>query len=923
MGEAKLTGRDDVVAAAKNGLSARRPVVLVGPSGIGKTAVLDAVARQLATSGQRVLRIAPTQAEHRIGFSALIGLLDQVDDDVLDRLPAPQRGALEIVMRRRSPPEDSAIDHLAVRLATLATLRAFTSPDQPVLFVIDDMQWVDAASAEVFAFVVRKREPHVGLLGAERSGGPDWSPTYLAFLRSADTVAVGPLNRRALRELLQQRFGSDFQAETIARVHRCSAGNPRYALELGAALRRLGRPLAPGEPLPIPRDLRREMKPRLAALTNPQRAVLLTAAATEHPSRQLLQQVHADRACDVVAILDKATADDLVKVEPAGEVVFTHPLLAATLYAQANAVTLRRVHAMLAEAMADPVGRARHAALASPRADADVAATLMAASTQARERGMPETAAELARLAAERTPASASDLIADRLLVAARHALDAGNRGHAEWLASTVLAAEAGRDHRVHAHLLLIDAAGQRVAHVGGLIEQALAAAEGSPWLEAPVWLCSAGQALSGGRQEDAVAGAERAAELAREAGDHQTETRALCVQAVAEISTANPRARKTVARALRDDTGAQEYWGPRLLAARLALIDDDLDTARAELVGLVQAAEDRGEISDLVGMLEPLVEAELRAGLGQQALERASKVLDIAETAGLDLAPALATAALAQACAGSTRLAREYAERGAEYARCDDDLPYVAKNLLATGVAAVVDADWEAAVAALSTARDTTLRLGITEPAMLRWQGDLAESLIGAGKLDEAIGLVRQCRPRADELGRRSVSAGLMRADALCQAEVGDPEEAARQLESPACQAVEFPIERGRNLLSLGMVRWRQRRRAAAREALSRAREVFEAAGSLPWAARAESVLTRVDTTQSVEESPAGLTTGERRVARLAADGATNREIASQLYVSVKTVEAHLSRVYAKLQVRSKAELARLHLESSDIARS
>jgi DNA-binding CsgD family transcriptional regulator len=309
--------------------------------------------------------------------------------------------------------------------------------------------------------------------------------------------------------------------------------------------------------------------------------------------------------------------------------------------------------------------------------------------------------------------------------------------------------------------------------------------------------------------------------------------------------------------------------------------------------------------------VLRSLAEVAVRTGRCRQALDFAARAAVVAEEAGLSPGPSWYTMAMVELAAGSLTKAAAYAERGVRASEQEHDGVYLRRNLHAVGVARLRSGDPRRGVAALLRLRDLEERYGATDPTVLRWHGDLAAALTAVGEHQAAAGTVATARRRAEELGRSAgVLAGLDRAAALVLAERGDPGAAARLARSAARRLgdLDQPIEQGHTLLVLGQAERRRRCFAAARTAIAEALDIFVRVGAKPWLEQAATVLSRVE---GVSDQDSVLTAAEARIAALVRQGASNREIATQIFVSVKTVEATLTRIYRKLGVRSRTQLS------------
>lgn len=899
-------GRDDLLAHAWRQLRGPGSVVLTGPVGVGKSTVVEALAQRAEQAGHRLLRCAPAPADQHLPYLALIDLLSQVaeDSECWRALADPWRRALAAVRRGGGTGVDRS-RQLAIRLATLQLLRLLARSG-PVLLVIDGLQWVDQPSAEVLEFVARRCHGlPVRAVGAERVGCDPASVAHGLALcpPPVQELGVPPLPAPELARLLREA-GVELAAGLMLRVHAASGGNPWFALEIARTLRRLPHPPPAGEPLPVPDRLRALVNDRLTGLSRPVRQALLLVAAASRPSLALLRRAGRERAA---AELASARASGILTADRAGIIRFTHPLLAAAVYAGASAAQRRRVHARLSTAVDDPVERVRHRGLAARGPDESIAASLMRAASVARRRGAPGLAAELALLAADRTPTPARAV--NRRLRAAADALAAGRGDQARQAAESVLAVATGRRARVQAQLVILDAAGQALAHADQLITGALAAAGGDPGLQAQIRIRVVGKALLEGQLSRAHAEARHCCELADRAADRGTLLRALCLQATAELAMGLPGATGTLRRAQSIAPAGRAsplYQGPAHLLARSHLIQDRFEAARTQLLPLVARAEAWGQAEDLVGLLCNLAELELRAGRCAAALAAARRALALVRDADLSAGPCLSMVALAEATGGDPARARMLAEGGVRRSEADGDRFFLPRNLHALGYAALVEGDAATAAQALRRVAAIEATMGEVDPALFRWHADLAEALVANRELAAAAEVVGRARQAARRRGRRSVLAALARAEALCALADRRPEVAVGQLQAAAADLVLLPVEHGRTLYALGVAERRRRRHGAARAAFQAALAIFDRVGAHPWARRIRAELTHTEPVAG-----AGLSTIEHRIAQLVRAGASNQQVAAALSVSVKTVESYLTRIYRKLRVRSRAELA------------
>lgn len=851
-----LLGRDDLLATVRAGL-ARGPVLLHGPVGIGKSAVLRAVVPEGGQDGP-VLRSSPARDDRRIPYLVLADLFADVRID----LPEPQREALDRALRRRAGEPDP----LALRQAVLTAFRRVA----PVV-AVDNGQWVDEASAEVLAFAAARAKPR--MVVASREPVPGWC---------GETIEVPPLSAEATAELMARHGRVDV---------RLTGGNPLYAIELSRS---------PGG---IPARLRQVVAELLDAQPAGTRATLLVAALVERPGLGLL--VHYGRERAAAELRDCP----LVRVDPDGEVCFRQPLVAAAIPVVEPPDEVRAVHARLAALTPDPVERARHRAHTVTGFDEPTAVMLLRAANTARRQGQLERAAELGRLAAERTPPSAPARAAGRRLRAAGDAVGAGRTELATSLARAVLRAPGvPRSQRVRAQLVMVDAVGYARTAADGVVGEALTHAKGHAALEGPAEYRFAVHSAVGGDLREAARHMADAVLLARAAKDLRTEVTSLCSLALCQAALGDTTATGTLdlARGIAPERLALAHEGTLWAAARLDLFADRLRSASESLEVLLGHADDRGVVADVVGMTWAAVEVWVAMGRCGSALRRAGESLRLAETLGVDLAPACYGAALAEAYGGDPAVADALARRGASRAEADGDQSFLVRNLHAQGVAALSAGDPEAALGPLRRAVGLEAGMGVVDPAVFAVRPDLAEPLIAVGRLEEAARVIGGARASAVRLGRRGVLASLDRADGLLQLALKDHAKAERSLRSAveAHRELRQPLQLGRSLLALGVAERRRKRRGAARALLEQARQVFTDSGAPRWAGRAAVLL---------GDTPDGTTlTGfEARIARQVAEGASNPEVAGRLDISVKTVEGALTRIYRKLDVHNRTQLA------------
>ncbi|MFD5590900.1 AAA family ATPase [Streptomyces griseorubiginosus] len=926
-----LTGRRELLDLARTA----QGVLLHGPEGIGRSTLLAALT---ADAPGTVLRCAPAEEDSPLPYAGLVDLFARVPGHCLESLAPGPRTALEAALLRGATPADDR-DRLALRVAVLDTLRALASTG-PVLLVVDDVQWLDEPTADLLAFAVRRLDGlGIRVLAAERVPEGE-QPTHLRCC-PPDTLElpVPPLTNEEVAHLLRTDLGTGLPSATVRAVQELAAGNPWYARELGRAAHKAhGLPgsagagagagagtgshsyITPATPTTgpygtdVPPRLRAHLLRRVRLLPDPARFALLVASAAARPGLTVLRAAGLSDPADDLAAAERL---GVAAVDADGAVRFRHPLLRAAVYADAPGSDRRRAHALLAEAVTEPVERARHLAHARPYEDEATARTLMAAADTARREGAPDTGFELAALAVRRTPGDRPADRADRLLAAAEYGCDAGRIEEAGEAAGAVLTESDSAHRRVRARLILLRNAGQALEGAGDLIEEGLQDALGDPESEARLHHWAAVRGLLCGELEEA----DRHARQAAEAGDTETRVAALATLARVRSLAGEPLAADAAleaALALSGGTeGGPESWRLIRMRAILALDSDRVPEAHEQLTRLLAAVGELAGVEDVLATLVALTRVQVRAGHCREALLTADRCARPLAEAGVPAAPALYAAALAATVGGTAEGARHLAGQAVRASEADGDRLFLLRALAVLGQAELLGGDPRgaaAAVEALQRVRELGAAMSAADPPLLHWYADLAEALVVLGETDEAGAVVREARARVSAATPGSVLAALERAEGLREAGLGRAKEGAARLRAAVerLRRLPLPVELVRTLIALGAVERRSRRRSSARGVLVEALETATRIGAAPLACRAREELARVDTGERAGETGGPeLTPTEARIAALVGGGATNREVAAELFISVKTVEGALSRVYRKIGVRSRTALA------------
>ena len=888
-------------------------VLLSGDAGIGKTTLWVEALRSARARAYTVLPCSPGELETKLAYSALADLLEDVGGDVLDELPEPQRLAIEHALLRAER-ADTSNQH-AVSLAFLAAIRALARRNSLVL-AIDDLQWLDASSARVLQFAFRRlTDEPIGVVVALRSGQPGQAPPLLRSL-PVDEVLLGPLASDSLDRLLRYRLGTAFLRPTLAELERAAGGNPFFALELAAALLRRGEPLRPGDPLPVSDDLRELLADRIALLPERVRDALLVVAAVSNPSPSLV-----DAALDATETRDRlAEAIEAgVLALDRGRLRFEHPLVGSVVYADASAARRQDVHRRLAAAVIDPEERARHLALATTMPDEKVATVLDGAAERADGRGAPDAAAAFYEDALRLTAPDDTDAVVRRTLAAADHHLTVGETERARELLHGLargLPPDPTRA-RVLRHLARAEAHGEGWLEASELLHRARFEAGGDRGLAALIERDLGMVRMQHGELARSRSHFQTALDLARNVGDALliAETRIDLATVEFQMGVGNPEEARDVLGPLRTETSAHipTFLHHRLYFVTWSKYSDDFAAARAAVVALIAELRERNEEGLLAPALFQAGELECWAGNLDLAARYALEVHEVAERAAQPIMQTrqLYLDALVDAYRGRADAARDAATTGLALADESGDLRLMARQHATLGFLELSLGDAAAAHKQLARARTIALRAGYGEPGMLRFAADAVEALIALGDLDSAREQLRELEEQGRRLDRGWAIAAAGRCRGLLAAASGDLDSAVAALvaASDVQERLETPVELGRTLLGLGIVHRRAKRKRAAREALDRALTIFEHVGAPLWVDRTRSELARIG---GRAPTPDGLTPTEQQVARLVAAGHTNREVAETLFISAKTVEKHLTRIYEKVGVHSRRELAR-----------
>ena len=890
--------------------------VLEGEAGIGKTVLWGMGRGSAHAAGYRVLSCSPAETEAALSYSSLADLLAPIEPQVMAALAAPQRDALEVALLRAGS-SGAVAGQRAIAMATLSVLAELAAVS-PVVIAIDDAQWLDSSSARVLEFAARRLEGRpVGFLLSQRIGNaiPLGLDRALAEGR-LELIRVGPLSAGALHQLIKARLGATFSRAELLRIHRAAGGNPFFALELASSLLRTGRSAA-GEAFPVPEDVRELVTGRVRALPAATQETLLYAAAMPTPTVGALARAAGASSAQTLTRLEEAQTAGVIVVE--GESVrFRHPLFASAIYAAVTDEERRGVHRQLAALATSTEQRARHLALCTEGENVAVASIVADAAADVRRRGAPEAAVELVELALRLTPADAVDERDRRALDLGYYLGEAGDPERARG----VMLAVANRPGPLQARALLdlagLDYWGEGSRPAVARCELALTAALGDRALEAA---CHAELAVycdfDAVRCEHHARAALELLDAAGDSADQDTLVDALLATARASLILGRGLPADLVERAFLAESRATESIHRSRVGAQLGQwlkYVDDFAGSRLRLEAALLQAVEEGDEGSMPNQLMHLAQLECWNGNWPLATRYAAESFELAEQGGQSFGGPPAMRALIDVHVGEIARARSTVAERLEVV--EGEAMAVPLYLRVLGFLELSIGDPAAAAQHLSRTVEIAESFGIREPGVFRVHADLIEALIGIGELDRAEAVLEEFEGRAQASRIRWSLATGARCRGLLLSARGELAAAEIAFDQALVEheRLPMPFERARTLLALGLLQRRRNERRRSRESLERARAIFADLGAPLWVARTERELRPLGGRPT---SRLTLTPAEQRVAELAASGLTNRQVAAALFISPKTVESSLARVYRKLQIHSRAELG-AHIAAS-----
>jgi DNA-binding CsgD family transcriptional regulator/tetratricopeptide (TPR) repeat protein len=888
---------DRVLEAAREGHGG--VLAVYGEAGVGKTAVLGYAVE--AGADFKVTRALGAEGEMELAFAALHQLCAP-SLDLVEHLPDPQRDALEVALGLTAgrPPNP-----FLVGLAVL-NLLSEAAELQPVLCLVDDAQWLDSASARVLAFVARRLlAERVAMLFAARDP--------LEALGGFAELQVEPLGHRDARALLDSVLPARLDERVLEQIVAETRGNPLALLELPRGLtpaQLAGGFGLPGA-LPLSARIEQSFERRLARLPRDARRLLLVAAADPTGDPALVW-----RAGELLGI--KESAADVVETEGllvlGPQVAFRHPLVRSAVYAAVEPNERREIHRALAEATdptLEPDRRAWHRAQAAAGPDEDVAAELERSAARAQARGGLAAGAAFLERAAALTPEPTPR--ARRLLAAAAAKRDAGELEAALGLLDRIEAGLLDNLAEVRIDLLRAQIAleQRRSDDAGRLFLGAASRLERlDPELARETYLDALGGAMASDVQLVGGPSAVAAAALAGPPGTVPPRTVDVLLDAFAirltdGFAAAAPTLAQALERLLALD-GSSEGTGRWLSLSGLrdgnVIAEEMWDDEAMHLLAArhVQAARDAGALGHLQLALSFLARNSMLAGElsgSGQLLDEARAIAEATGNQPLVNAPMILAAWRGHESQASELIDasfEEAARRGwvsNDYARC------VLYNGLGRHEEAR-DAAWKA-MKPDPIGYGTVLVPELAEAAART--GDRARLEFAVEWLSERTGVISSGWLSGIDTRVRALLSEDEAADALYRESVAH------------LSGTRVRLELARTHLLYGEWLRRERRRIDAREHLREALEAFTGMGAEAFARRAERELaaTGEHARKRTVETRSDLTPQEAQISRLVTEGRSNREIAAQLFISPSTVEYHLRKVFRKLDVRSRTQLA------------
>ena len=904
-----LYGRDAeraAIGALLDGARASRSAALVvrGEAGIGKSALLED-ARERATD-MHVLAARGVESESELPFAGLHQLIRPALDR-MDGLPAPQATALRSALGLEAAAGQERFLVFSACLSLLSEL----AERRPVLCLVDDAHWLDAASSDALQFVARRLDAEgIVLLFAARVSdvrGFEAADVPSLMLTGLDAEAAATLLNRGGVEaapLVRERLLAQTQGNALALVE----------LPRGLTARQLSGEEPLPEALPMTRQLESVFHERVGRLPETTRLILLVAAADDSEDIALIGRA-GERLGATAAALDVAEQAQLVSIHGT-RVEFHHPLVRSAVYGAATSTERRAVHRALAEALTEDLEqadrRAWHLASCTLEHDEDVVKALDEAAGRAEERAGHVAAAKAFQRAAELSADSADR---GRLMVrAARNLSLAGRDEDAVVLANQALPVvrqPALRAELAHVHALAAIRRGRPYEVVAVLVDAAVEVASIEPAKAIELLMDAADAVWNGGDRAEYLEITRLAATVVPAAGDETSSSIAHSLAGFAAMINGDTSEGvrllgEVVAWGAAADEPRHVMWAS--YAAQWLGDEERFGALTDRAASLARQRGELGVLADTLGMRAGQLALKQRFDEASVAASEAVQLARELKADNLELYP-LAALAIVSAVRGRDEEAREHAEAVLELATAKG-LPLRAST--AVYALALVDlgrARWADALDRLDSLLEA--ESGALDPMVGPIFADKIEAAVRASRPDDARAALPLFGAWVGYSGSPSAQPRL----AACRALLAEGEEATEHFEEALRLGGDArPFDFARIQLLYGEHLRRARRRTDARIHLRAALAALERLRAEPWAERARAELRASGETARKRDPStfAELTPQELQIARFVADGSSNKEVAAQLFLSPRTVEYHLRKVFMKLGISSRSELIR-----------
>jgi DNA-binding CsgD family transcriptional regulator len=885
-------------------------LVLRGEAGIGKTTLLR-YAEDLAEA-MTVVSATGIETEAELEYSSLLELVRPLLSR-LDEIPINQADALREALGLAPP---SRRDRFAVGAALLSLLAA-SAEAHPLLVVVDDAQWVDRASLEAIGFAAhRLRADRAAFLVATR----DDAGTLAA--KRADAVDLVGLDEGDVATLFERLGAAGLDIATVERLRVATGGNPLALSELTGLLTpaQMSAWRADEEPLPVGGDLREAFARRAESLPPRTREALVVAATASNRDVEVIARALRGLGLDLAALV---SAEDAGLIELSeGSVMFRHPLVRAAIHQAAPPSERRNAHAALADALAgsDDERRAWHLAAAALGPDESIAAALEDVASRSSSRGGHTAAAQALAQAARLSGDDGARL--DRLVRAAQSSWSSGTPEVSIAILDEALGLSVdarGRSRALALRGRIEGDVGQQSAARDMLLEAAALVEEDDPLEAASDLLAATTPLYFGGDVAGSLATAERARALVPRDGSPLDVRADVVLGWALSHAGRNEEAETTLVPALERILATDPLTQPALQNARLAL--DILERPREvrELAPMVDSLARADGPLALVNALEQDTRFLVRSGEWDRAVASGEETLGIAGALGheVDVSRVHVLLGTVDAARGdesqcSARLehvARAARLHGLETLSATAD---VVQGLLELGLGRLADA-----ASTLERVARRSEQLGLFARDVVP-EPDLVEALVALGRHEDARRWLDAFHERASRASPRWGAALVARGRGILNPGEFDSDFAeALDLH----RVVPDRFQEGRTLLAFGERLRRATRKRDARTPLREALVVFEELEAAPWIMRTRRELraTGEKLGRRVAASGDDLTPQELQVALQVASGKTNKDVGAALFLSPKTVEFHLARVYRKLDISSRAALIRRYAEAGD----